>query len=416
MRKVVSILSLGLMAVFAMQCSQSTDPVEPQPKPKPIPMHLSASDSSLSGSANAFGFTLFQRVVQEQSADSNLFISPLSVSYSLGMAWNGSVGTTKDAMAATLEFGDLTDSAVNESYRHLTGQLTTTDPTVKIDIANSIWYRDDFPVEQGFIDVNREYFDAAVRGMDFGADWAADTIDTWVSNATQGKIPTIVDRPIDRSLVMFLINAVYFKACWTLPFDPNATHDESFRLRDGSQTTCSMMTLDTLFSYQHNDLFEAVNLSYGVGGFRMALLLPDSGHTTEEIIAQLSDQSWASLRQGFTESQLLFSLPKFRFSYEIKLNDILKAMGMEPAFDPDAADFTRINTDGGLYISFVKHKTFVQVDEQGTEAAAVTSTGIGRTSMPQMMTVNRPFVFVIYEEASGSILFMGRIMNPVWQD
>jgi serine protease inhibitor len=192
MRNVVSILMLGLMGACVLQCSHSTDPSDPQPRPKPIPLQLTASDSSLSGSANTFGFSLFQGVAQTQSADSNLFISPLSVSYSLGMTWNGSAGTTKDAMATTLAYSDLTDSAVNESYHHLTSQLMGTDPTVKIDIANSIWYRDGFPALQPFIDVNRDFFDAVVRGMDFDAAWAADTIDAWVSNATQGKIPTIV--------------------------------------------------------------------------------------------------------------------------------------------------------------------------------------------------------------------------------
>jgi len=382
---------------------------------KKVARQLTKSEQSLVQSDNKFGLKLFQKVV-EQEGEQNIFISPLSVSLALGMTYNGANGSTKEAMENTLELSGLTIQEINESYKTLIELLTHLDPKVTMTIANSIWYRQSFTFEPAFIDLNRAYFNAEVSALDFNDPNSVGIINNWVDENTNGKITEIINsiNPLD---VMFLINAIYFKGTWTYEFDQDLTEDDLFYLPNGSQVTCKMMEQKGDFQYFSNDDFEAADLPYGDEYFSMAIILPRPGKTVDDIIAQFTPDNWEEWMSGFDKQGLAVQMPKFKLQYKLSLVQALGALGMEIAFDPYQADFTRMYPPGDLYISEVMHKTFVEVNEEGTEAAAVTSVTIGTTSVGDpsipVFRVDRPFVFVIRDRHSGSIIFAGKIIEPV---
>ncbi len=379
-----------------------------------LPRDLTAAEEELIQSDNAFGLKLFREIDVQEDADANIFISPLSVAMALGMTYNGAAGETQAAMQETLELQGLTIDEVNESYRSLIDLLRNLDPTVEFLLANSIWYREGFPVIQDFLDVNREFFDAEVTGLDFDSPSAAPTINAWVDEQTNGRITEIVDAPINPLLVMFLINAIYFKGDWTFQFDKDLTSNAPFFLEGGGQVQVPMMRSPgeiEIGHYWDGDV-EAIDLPYGGKAYSMTIVMPVGDGGLSELVQSLDAGRWAEIIAGLTTVESQVWMPKYTLEYELELNDVLKALGMEIAFDEFNADFSNIS-DWLLYISKVKHKTFVDVNEEGTEAAAVTSVEVGVVSMPPTVVVDRPFVFAIREKFSGTILFMGRILNPV---
>jgi serpin B len=377
----------------------------------PIVRDLTQAEQKLVESSNLFGFNLMRAVVA-QSDGGNVFISPLSVSFALGMTYNGARTTTEVGMRSALEYGDLTVEEINQSYRDLLDLLTKQDPKVTMEIANSIWVREGFEVLQAFLDVNQTFFDAVVRILDFSTPGAADIINTWVKEKTHGKIEEIVKNPIDAMTVMFLINAIYFKGTWTYEFDPDETAEDTFHAPDGDKTV-QMMSVNVTVPYMQTEDFQAVSLPYGDGLFSMIILLPKPGRDIDALVGMFTDENWSTWMAAFFEAEGDIYLPRFELKYETGLNDVLDALGMEVAFS-GAADFTGINPGGGLFISNVRHKTYVKVYEEGTEAAAVTSVEIGSTSEPQgfVLRIDRPFLFAIHDAHSKALLFMGKIVDP----
>lgn len=379
---------------------------------------LTELEKSLVDSDNKFGFKLFQEI-NKTELDTDIFISPLSVSMALGMTLNGANGETQAAMEQTLELAGLTTDQINRSYQSLITLLTGLDPKVVFQIANSIWYRQGWTFEEEFINANKSYFDALVQSLDFDDPNAANTINNWVKGNTNGLIEEIIKPPINPLTVMFLINAIYFKGTWTYEFDKELTHDDVFTLLDGSSKTVPMMRLTGDLNYFENEFFQAVDLPYGDELFSMTILLPKQGLDANSLVTQLIPENWAGWIGSFSEETVDLTLPKFKLEYEIKLNEALQALGMTIAFNPGQADFSRMYSGSqDLYISKVKHKTFVEVDEEGTEAAAVTSVEITVTSAGphgNVMKVDRPFVFVIRENKSQTLLFMGKIVAPTFE-
>jgi serpin B len=371
---------------------------------------LTTVEKELVSSGNKFGLELFREIVS-QEGDKNIFISPLSVAMALGMTYNGANGTTQEAMQNTLELQGMSLEEVNKSYRSVIDLLRGLDPKVTFQIANSIWYRQGFEVESTFVDLNTTYFDAVVQALDFANPAAVVTINNWVKENTNGKINKIIER-IPVNTVMYLIDAIYFKGTWKLRFDPRKTTTEPFHLSDGAEKSCQMMSMpETGISYFGTDVFSAIDLKYGAGDYSMTILLPHSDKNLDSVMAQLTDENWQSWLGQFRVRDWELQIPKFEVEYEKSLKDVLSALGMSIAFS-DTADFTGINRLGNLLITEVKHKTYVKVDEEGTEAAAVTSVGVGYTSGPMQFIVDRPFLFVIHENHSGTILFMGKIVDP----
>jgi serine protease inhibitor len=406
-------LPIAVALVLAAACSGATEPDSAPSAPlTTLPRALTAGEQRVMGAANDFSFALFRRLGSAQQ-DDNVFTSPLSASMALGMAMNGAAGTTHDEMRATLGFAATTTVAeIGESYESLIALLRGLDPSVDFRIANSIWYRTGFPVHQSFLDAGRDWFDARVSAIDFGSPDAVPTINDWVSQATAGKIPTILET-IREDQIMFLINAIYFKGSWRTKFDPAQTIDAPFHAIGGDQPA-KLMHREGTMRYLETADFRAVDLPYGSNAYSMTVVLPNEGRSVQTVAASLQSSSWTEWMTRFRDAEVDLHLPRLKLAWERGLIPDLESLGMRAAFVPGGADFTRLSPAGrDLYISVVKQKTYVDVNEEGTEAAAVTNVGISLVSMPVRVPfrVDRPFILVLRERLSGTILFMGKIVR-----
>ncbi|MGH7457646.1 MAG: serpin family protein, partial [Longimicrobiaceae bacterium] len=370
---------------------------------------LTAAEQEVVAASNSFAFDLFRELSSEQP-DSNVFISPLSASMALGMTLNGARGETFDAMRSTLGFDGLSQSEINASYRSLIDLLRGLDPKVEMLIGNSIWYRDTFPFEQAFFDTTETYFDAEVAGLDFTDPASVDVINAWVNESTEGKIEDIVEAPLPPDVVMYLINAIYFKGDWTDQFSKDRTHDAPFTTSDGGTVTVKLMHRpEAELQHVATAEYEAVDLSYGRGAFAMTVVLPAPDGNVNDLIRTLDAESWSEIANAFEERTLDLYLPRFRLEYEKSFNDALEALGMGIAFGPEQ-DFTGMSP-ANPFISEVFQKTYVNVNEEGTTAAAVTKVSMNE-SAPPSFRADRPFIFAIRERFSGAILFIGKMEEP----
>ena len=307
---------------------------------------------------------------------------------------------------------------INQSYQKLVSALLSVDPKVIMEIANSIWYRDDFYVENDFLNINKNYYDAEVTDLDFTDPASVDVINKWVSDKTHEKIDKIIEQ-IDPENVMFLINAVYFKGIWKYQFNKDDTQEEPFYDQNGNLfENVQMMSFKEKINYTSNDLFQAIELPYGQGNFNMIVLLPKYHVSLDNLVSEMNPANWETWMESFSnETEVNVYLPKFKVEYKKELIPDLTQLGMGIAFS-DFADFTKINKGGYLYISSVKHKTFIEVDEEGTEAAAVTSVTVSLTSAGGggdgsiEFRADHPFIYVIREKYTGAIMFMGKITEP----
>jgi serine protease inhibitor len=407
-----TIFLLASLLFFFLFCNSCID--NPVSALEEEPLKLSAEEKFLLQKNSQFSFNIFNQINQ-QSLNSNTFISPLSIFLALGMTYNGAANATKDSLASVLGIENLSDDEFNETSRSLINALLRSDPKLIMKIANSIWIREGFLVEIEFINVNQQYFNASVRNLNFSDGNAAQIINQWVSSNTNGYIDKIIEF-VPSHVVMYLINAVYFEGKWKYSFDKDKTYNGIFYLPDGSNKMCKMMKQLSAFKVSEGNNFVAVDLPYGNSSFSMTIILPHENTDINTVINSFDYTSWNDLMNNFSEREIVFSMPKFRFSYEVAdMKTALENLGMGICFDPYNADFTRINSLGGLFINEVKHKAFIDVDEEGTKAAAVTSVGIGRVSTPPAVVLNRPFLFFIRESVSNSLLFMGKIVNPVFE-
>jgi serpin B len=382
-----------------------------------LPRALSAQEVSVRDAANAFSFALWAKVNAAQP-DTNVFISPLSASFALGMTMNGAAGVTYDQMDAALQFGTMPLGDINAGYQSLIALLESLDPSVKMQIANSIWYRTGFPVLASFIDSTSTHFDAAVKGLDFTDQTASlATINGWVSTATNGKIPTVL-YSIDPSAEMFLINAIYFKGSWRSRFDPAQTASATFTTSTNASQQMQLMHQVSALNYAETSGYQAVDLAYGDSAFSMTVLLPKAGTSIETLAASLTPAAWQAILAGLRAfDQIDLSFPKLTLTYERELSPDLEALGMVEPFDSFGADFTRIapsSAGASLYIGFVQHNSFLDINEEGTEAAAVTTVGIFASAAlapPPVMRVDHPYIIVIRERLTGTVLFMGKVVS-----
>jgi serpin B len=345
----------------------------------------------------------------------NLVISPLSVAMALAMTYNGAGGGTREAMQQTLQLYGMTDEEVNESFGDLIGLLTHLDGDITASIANSVWLRQGFPVNDTFLQVNHDNFDARVADLDFSDAGAADTINAWVAEQTHDKIPTIVRPPLDPQLMMLLVNAVYLKGIWTHQFDTAATAERPFHTAAGGSVSVPFMKLDADLGYHRTERYQAVELPYGEGDFSMLLVLPNRDIPIASFIDSLTVEFWNELVAGLVSGSGHVFLPRFTTTCDLKLSGVLADLGMGVAFQPANADFSGISRQADLCLGEVIHKTYVAVDEEGTEAAAVTGVTVRLTSInPNEFTItfDRPFLFAIREQSTGSLLFLGRVMDP----
>lgn len=408
MKDLIIYLCLGLVFIFSFQCKEAPNEVTG----KETFRQLTNTEQQIVTSANTFGVKILKEVNKSEN-DKNVFISPLSISYALGMTLNGAANATRDSIAQTLELLGLTDDEINRNYKSLMELLTSLDPAVIFQIANSIWCRDNLQVEQSFIDGNKQYFDAEIAKLNFSDPNASKIINAWVAKKTNGKIDKIVPDAIDPRVVMYLINAIYFKGNWTYQFDPKKTVDANFTTSLGSRVPTKLMTISGEFMYYENSDLQIIDLPYGNKKFSMTIVLPRSKNI-DLFVNDLTEQQWNLWLSRLEKRKGTFFFPKFKLEYKKNLNDVLQALGMQNAFTLYVADFSRISKREYLFISNVEHKTFVEVNEEGTEAAAVTSVEISRDSVSDKfyMRVDKPFLFVIRDNHTNSVLFIGKITNP----
>lgn len=410
--QISALLFAGVL--FFQSCGEMIVGVE-GPKGE-LPRDLTVTEMQIIEADQSFSYELFRNTVDFDDEE-NIMISPLSVSMALSMTLNGAEGETFDAMRKTLKMSGLDLDEINDGYKSLIKLLVELDPEVTLKVANSIWHDDEFLVKQEFLDRLIEVFGASIEDMDFKDPASVNRINDWVNTNTEGLIEKIIDE-IPDDMVMYLINAIYFKGNWLYKFDEKDTRIDDFYLENGEKKVVDMMIQSDRFATYFSEQVHMIELPYGDSLFSMTVLMPaDERQPLDQFISESVTSEnlnrWRSdLRTPL--QKIPVQLPKFEMKYEIKYNDILKAMGMEIAFDAYSADFSGIAdmSPQNLFISEVKHKTFIRVDEKGTEAAAVTSVGMMPTSMPQPMIVNRPFVFIIHERESGTNLFMGKVMNP----
>jgi serine protease inhibitor len=406
-------LRVPLALLLLTGCGSSTGPGgDLPPIVTELPRTLSPSELRIAEGANAFAFDLLGEVTKALPPDSNAFLSPLSASMALGMTLNGAKGETYDAMRTALRLDGMAEAEINQGYRDLMTLLGGLDSQTEMRIANSIWGDATLPIEPAFTEAGRAFFDAEVRTLDFGSPETPRVINDWVSGKTNGNIPELLE-DVSPDEVMFLINAICFKGKWRNAFDAKDTRDGPFRGADGRDRGVPLMWQKGDLRYDETEDYQAVDLLYGNGAFAMTVLLPKAGRTPAGVLSGLDPESWNALAGRFAETKVTLTFPRFRLEYGRRLNHDLEALGMEIAFGGNA-DFSRIADVGGLYVTRVDQKTFVEVNEEGTEAAAATAVGIGKISAPESveMKVDRPFVFAIRERLSGAVVFLG-VMNVI---
>lgn len=382
----------------------------PDNKPQPMqPIELTPEQQQFVIDGNSYAFKMTAAV--EESEKGNVLLSPLSASYVLGMVSNGASGQTREQMAATLGFSSANETAMNDFFHLMLTGAPKVDPSIKIEIANAILANYNYPLKKDFKQRAIEQYMAEVKNMDFASVDVAGIVNKWASDHTHGMIRHILDETSpDASL--YAMNAIYFKGSWCDEFDKKDTRNEDFTTNRGEKKMVEMMHRNDKMRYFKNDIFSMVRLPYGNESYSMEVLLPAEGKTIADVLASLNGESWQQAMQSTSRYMVDLKLPKFSSEYSITLNRTLKQLGMKDAFSPSAADFTRLS-DRRAYISRVLQKCKIEVDEKGTEAAAVTVVEMRTTSTAPRPTptavfhANRPFIYIITENTTGSIYFIG---------
>jgi len=410
-------------------CAGAPLPAPTAPPAEPMPTATSAETPGSAGKPRAPQRLdpAFLRAVNEfaleltvqlgrQDAGQNVFLSPANVAIALAMTANGARGETLQSMLSALNLNTLDLETVNSNFAALQALLVRDEPGATIAIANALWARAGVAFNADFLQRTQGFYDARIEALDFDQPDAPKTINEWVRRQTNDKIPAVVER-IPEEIILLLMSAIYFNGKWETPFNPEFTQDRPFYLLNGTTKELPTMYRSDDFEYLKGDGFQAVRLPYAGGGVRMVIILPDADRTLAQLTDQLSIENWESWREQFSVKEGQLYLPRFTTRYDKQLNQALSAMGMTEAFDGGRADFSGMRPiPPNVFISQVRHVAYVDVNEAGTEAAAVTSVEMGITSaMPTetfLMQVDRPFFFAIEETSTGSILFTGLITEP----
>ncbi|HBE42485.1 MAG TPA: serpin family protein [Bacteroidales bacterium] len=403
----------GLTAVILTGSCSKTDNNEPDLTPKSITLTSEAPQAIQS--SNEFGLELFTKVAEEENK--NLMLSPLSASTALTMLLNGCGGDTYTQLQGTLNYpSGMTIGDINEVYKSLVDQLLKADPKVKLALANAIFYRNGFTVKDPFLAVMDNDYNAEIKGLDFSAPSALTTINKWASDNTNKKIPKVLDE-IDGDAVMFIMNALYFNGDWSYQFDKSLTQERPFYPDGGNSVDVTTMNGEVGSKVTGGNGYKAIEMPYGRTNFTMVVIVPDE--TLSAFYPSLTPQTWNKITSdldGMDEfGKTIVFMPRFKFSYEKYLNDQLQSMGMVDAFIDGVANLSGIS-NSSIYVSFVKQNTFVEVDEEGTEAAAVTTIAIFETvsmpPQPRQFVIDKPFIFTIRERTTNTLLFLGQVVNP----
>ncbi|CAN5820471.1 serpin family protein [soil metagenome] len=395
-----SALALISLIFLAAGCEHLTGP-SARPAWKEIPL-----DQRVTDAYTDFGFELF-RQTRSESPDGNVFVSPTSAAFALAMTWNGAAGRTADEMAEVLGVAHLDRATVNATNRTWLDALRQTrEPKAELAVANSIWYRSDQRLVPAFRERVSSHYGAEIAEI---TDAAA--INRWVGGATRGRIDKVIET-IPGNVTVYLINAVYFKADWTKPFRESDTRPGPFHLPNGSTVSVPMMSQSGAFEIRSDAEMTMLRLPYGTGRFSMLFALPKPGSTLDDIAGSLDGATWRRWMTEFAAvPRLQIEVPKFEVEWESSLVESLQRMGMEAPFLPGQADFSGMFENGELWVDDVFQKTFLRIDEKGSEAAAVTVV-VGVDSAPPSLVFDRPFFLAIYDHATSTVLFLGQVTDP----
>lgn len=348
--------------------------------------------------------------------DSNIVVSPYSVSTALSMAYNGAGSKTKSEMQNVLDYTGLSDEAVNQQNSSLYKSLMHVNPSSELTVANAMFANKNFEFVKAFMDSNQKYYGAKLETLDFADLSTVNKINNWVKDNTKNKIPSILDK-VAPDAILYLVNAVYFKGVWLDEFKKDETQPVDFKLSNGNKKTVEMMNRSAKMSYFAGNNFQAVMLPYKDKRLQMCIFLPDKKSNITTFINSLTPESWSEWREQFRKEEGHLGLPRFKVEYKTELSDVLKAAGMPCAFEDNCADFKKMIEQNAM-ISRVLHKTYLEVNEKGTEAAAATAVEMSVTSAamnpkpPFDMICDRPFVVAIRDEKTNAILFVGAIVDP----
>lgn len=407
---IVSLVLLVAVALTAAGCQEQVASGGRMYFEEVDPEILASFDQNLSANSNDFGV----RVFQELMADKNIFISPTSIYLALAMTYNGASGDTQEAMADVLGIAGVDLEKFNKNNLALIFLLQEADPSVRLNIANSLWLREGIQFDRDFLERNEYFYQALIAELDFSSGQAVKDINRWVSDSTEGMIKEIIADPISPETIMFLINTVYFQGDWSEAFNSRDTRMDVFHNVSGETVEVPFMYRSGMTEYLKKEgEFEAVRLPYGTEErLAMYVFLPDN---LEEFVDMFSMEEWSQWQKEFRSLNGVLLLPRFEMEYEQSLTAVLKAMGMAVAFDDNMADFYDMvawDDNQRVFIGEVKHKSYIKVDEKGTEAAAATSVEIAVTSMPEgqfNLKVDRPFFFMVHDSSTEEILFLGLV-------
>jgi serpin B len=403
------------LPAFLISCSKTDSLSSNTPNIRP----MQVAESSLLVSSNDFCFDYF-KILSQNEPSQNVMFSPYSAHAALSMLIYGASGVTKQEIKDALRISSQSDEEVKASFKSLKDYLLQVDKSVTLKIANSIWARQGFPVNANFTATMNEFYQAEVNSLDFDNPQSVNTINNWVSKQTASRIPTILEK-LNADDMMVLLNAVYFKSDWKTKFNAELTTKAPFTKDDASVIQVDMMQSDKMEAWQYSTSeIQFIDIPFGNGGYLYSVIMPQGNKTLDDLIAEFTMQKWQaiiSLEPKTLEnpSFIQLKMPRFKFAYEQKMNDHLQSMGMKRAFTQSAELLNLFSDSMSLMVSNVTQKAFIQIDENGGEAAAVTSITVGVTSVgPGFTIVNRPFVFVIREKNSNAILFIGKVHQPVF--
>lgn len=431
MKQTKFLIAALLLGSMLGACSSSVS-IEEAGEPKYVnmyqevkPVRLTAEQTVFANDNNGFTLNFFQSL-NGKMKNRSIVCSPLSITYVLSMVNDGATGTTEQELEQTLGFHKGGIQAVNDYCKNLIDNLSHVDEKVQLNIANAIFVNDKYQLKKQFQQDMANYYDAKAEALDFSSPSTLDRINGWCDEKTRGMIPTILER-VDPRTVSYLLNAIYFKAEWASMFEKNETREETFTTPDG-ETRVPLMHQNVYMNYLRNDQYAAVSIPYGNGQWMMTVMLPEDGKTTDDVISSLAASGWSTdfLKNPLREARRYavdLKLPRFETAFDTDdaggLIELLKGMGIRRVFDGNSAEIPNMCENGDLYISMMKQKAKIKVNEEGSEAAAVTIAGlnflsaVADTQEPPKATfhANRPFVYVIHEQSSGVILFVGKFMG-----
>lgn len=409
--KAVVLLFTAIPLIFSA-CKK--EPSETLPV-EPVPINLTTDQVSLIASENTFALDIFRKAVENSTESENIIISPLSISSALSMTLNGSGTTTTTAMLEALRMKGLSPDIINNSYKDLTNALLSIDKRVLISIANSVWIEKNFVVKKPFTDILTKYYNADYKSFNISDPLVPKQVNSWIEDKTNGLIKNMIDQ-LDPNTVMLLANAIYFKGKWSSQFDKEKTVQGSFYKPAGTTIQVPMMKQTNDFKIYDGEGFTLAEFPYGQGNFVMDVIVPDDKNGIKSTLSLINSNSYKLWISQMSERKTELSFPRFKYGYKKELTNILSDMGMGIAFT-DKADFSNIS-DVATLISFVLHQAFIETNEEGTEAAAATIVGIGVTSMPAgpfVLNIDHSFLYIIRETTTNSILFMGKVADPLAQ-